>query len=148
MAEKLTRTVIAEKAVVHAALPLAAAHPRHQVEVDRNFGLPTGLYGVTVGLFLAYLAVMGLGFANPEMILPMAIFALFVVAGFGVPALWSKMKPDHADRPTSWSRFMAEGIQTYTGHCKGRDAAIQVLIMPVLIFCWGIAVVTIAAVTG
>jgi hypothetical protein len=145
MVERLTRQEIAEHAVIHAQLPVTA-HPRHQVDVDRNFGLPTALYVTTVGLFLAYLAVMAIGFGNPELALPMAIFVLFVVAGFGVPALWAGMKPDHADRPLSWSRFASEGIQTLTGRCRASDATVQVLIMPTIIFLWGVATVTIAAI--
>ena len=31
------------------------------------------------------------------------------------------------------------------GHSKAGDATVQVLILPVLIFAWGLAVVTIAA---
>jgi hypothetical protein len=144
MAEKLTRQVIAEQAFVHAEMPVVA-HPRHQVDVDRNFELPTGLYAGTVALFLGYLAVMTMGFGNPGLALPMAIFVLFVVAGFGVPALWAGMKPEHRDRPLSWSRFMSEGVQTPHGRCNGGEAATLVLLMPAVILCWGIATVTIAA---
>ncbi len=140
----LTRQLVAEQAVIHAELPVAA-HPRHQIDVDRNFELPTALYAGTVGLFLAYLGVMGFGFANPGLILPMTIFVLFVVAGFGVPALWAGMRPDHADRPLSWSRFMTEGIETAYGRCEGHEAATLVLLMPTVILLWGIATVTIAA---
>jgi hypothetical protein len=37
------------------------------------------------------------------------------------------------------------GIATYTGRLNGRDAAVQMLILPVLILGWGMAVVTIRA---
>jgi len=144
MAEKLTPEFIAEHAIVHAELPVIA-RPRHQVDVDRNFELPTGLYVGTVSLFLAYLAVMAFGFGNPGLVLPMAIFVLFVVAGFGVPALWAGMKPEKADKPLSWSRFMSEGLHTPHGRCAGGEAAVLVLLMPGVILCWGIATVTVAA---
>lgn len=144
MAEKLSRQLIAEQATVHAEMPVVGA-PRHQVDVDRNFGLPTGLYMTTVALFLAYLGVMAFGFGNPHLILPMAIFVLFVVAAFGVPALWAGMKPDHADKPLSWSRLMSEGIGTPHGTCSGGEASALVLLMPMVILGWGIGTVTIAA---
>jgi len=140
MAEKLTRQFIAEKAIVHEAPVLPAATP-----VDRTFELPTRLYAATVGLFLAYIALMGAGFAHPEMILPVAIFAVFIIAGFGVPALWVRLQPDSGRKAIGWDKFRAEGIMTLTGRCKARDATVQVLILPVLIFAWGVAVVTIAA---
>ncbi len=54
----------------------------------------------------------------------MAIFALFVVAGFGVPRMWVRMKPDNGHRPLSWSRFMSEGIDTLTGRVDGKAAAV------------------------
>ena len=48
-------------------------------------------------------------------------------------------------RAKSWSRFQAEGIQTAFGRTSAREATVQVLILPVLIFLWGIAAVVIAA---
>lgn len=140
MAERLARQLIAEKAIVHEAPVLRRPH-----QVDRSFELPTGLYAATVGLFLAYLALMGTGFAHPEMILPMAIFVVFIVAGFGVPALWVTMKPESGQTAMSWSRFRRQGIMTQAGHSTAGAATVQVLILPALIFVWGLAVVTIAA---
>ena len=140
MAEKLNRQEVAAKAIVHVEAGL-----REPTRVDRSFELPTALYGMTLGLFLAYLAVMGVGFAHPEMILPMAAFAIAIIAGFGVPALWVRMKPDIAQRPLSWSRFLSEGIETLSGRLDAKSASVQVLILPALIFLWGIATVTIAA---
>lgn len=125
--------------------PLATSSvPRNQVESDRNFELPTGLYGVTVGLYFAFLGVMFAGFSSPGLVIPMAIFAIFIVAGFGVPALWTRLK-DNASAPLSMGKFNRDGIMTYTGRLAPRDAAIQMLILPVLIVAWGLAVVTIAA---
>lgn len=144
MAEKLTREIVAEKAIVHAALRLAA-HPRHQIEVDRNFGLPKAFYALTAAGYLGFLALTAAAFGNPGLILPMAIFVTFIVMAFGVNAMWARMKPEHGDKAASLSRFMAEGVQTYTGKLTGREAAVQVLIMPALIFAWGVAVVTVAA---
>jgi hypothetical protein len=141
MAEKLNRQQVAEKAILHADAPA-----REPTRVDRNFQLPTALYAWTVGLYLTYLAIMAAGFAHPELILPMAAFAISIIAGFGIPAIWVRMKPDNPQRPLSWSRFMCEGIETLSGKLDGKSATVQVLILPVLIFLWGIATVTIAAV--
>lgn len=138
MVEQFTREQIADKATIHINPPV-----RH--EVNRTFELPTRLYAATVGLFLAYVALMGAGFAHPEMILPVAIFAMFITAGFGVPAIWTRLAPDTAPRAMTWKRFVREGIITATGRTTARDACVQVLILPVLIFLWGVAAVTIAA---
>lgn len=121
-----------------------AAAPRHQVDVDRNFELPTGFYVATVGLYLTFLAVMFVGFASPGLIIPMAIFTVFIVGLFGVPAIWTRLK-DNSSKPMSHGQFAHKGIMTNTGHCSARDAAVQMLILPVLIVLWACACVTIAA---
>ena len=75
----------------------------------------------------------------------MAIFTLFIVAGFGLPALWTRIGPEHGGRNMSWAQLSSKGIATHTGRVTARDAMAQVLILPALIFCWGIVTVTIAA---
>lgn len=140
MAEKLTRERVAETADIHESLAT-----RQPTRVDRGFELPTGLYVATAGLYFGFVALLGVAFANPKMILPVAVITLLVVAAFGLPSIWVKMNPDDGQRATPWSRFKAQGIMTLTGHCSAGAASVQVLILPVLIFVWGVAVVTIAA---
>lgn len=117
-----------------------------RTDIDRTFGLPTGLYVATVGAYLAFLAVMALGFQSRNMILPMAVFVVYILMAFGVPAMWTRMKPDHRAQAMTWAQFERFGIETATGTTKAKDAMLQVLILPVLILFWGVAVVTIAAV--
>lgn len=138
MSKHLTRELVAEHAVI-----VEAPRPAH--EVDRSFELPKGLYVATVGLYLGFLAVMAFGLSTPGLIIPMVIFTLFIVAGFGLPMIWATMEPGHRSKPMSWSRLVSQGVSTYTGRVKAGDAAAQVLILPVLIFCWGVATVTIVA---
>lgn len=121
------------------------AAPVQRACTDRSFGLPTGLLATFYGLFLAYLAVMGLGFAHPEMILPMAIFVIFTVGFYVVPMMWAVMKPDNGSKAMTMGELLGRGVATNTGHSGGGAAIAQVLVLPVLIFLWGIAVVAIAA---
>ena len=140
--EKLAR---GEARIVEApAVAPAKEMPRHQVEADRNFELPTSLYAATVGLYLAFLAITWAAFASPGLAIPMVIFGVFIVAGFGVPAVWTRLR-DNPSKPLPFARFQAQGIQTLTGRCSAKDAAVQMLILPVLIVCWGLAVAVIAA---
>ncbi len=125
--------------------PEVEASPRHEVERDRSFELPTGLYATTVACYLGFLGLTLAAFAAPGLAIPMAIFAFFIFAGFGVPAIWTRLKPDGVSRPMTWGRFGKEGVMTHTGRLAARDATIQMLILPVLIVLWGMAVVTIAA---
>lgn len=121
------------------------AVPAVAASTDRTFGLPTALYGWTVGAYLAFLGVMAAGFQSRHMILPMVIFVTYIVMAFGVSAMWTRMKPDHQSRALEWSRFERFGIETATGTMRARDAMVQVLILPVLVLFWGVAVVLIAA---
>lgn len=138
MSKHLTRELVAEQARI-----VTAPQKRH--EVDRTFGLPKGLYAATVGLYLGFLAVMAVGFSAPGLVIPMAIFTVFVIAGFGVPAIWTKLAPQTASKQMSFAKLRRDGIATLTGRLPARDASVQMLILPVIIFCWGITTVTIAA---
>lgn len=141
MAERVTRELVAEKAIVH---PEAALLPPGIV--DRSFEMPTGLYAAVAALFLGFMAVTGIGFATRELILPLAVIVLFIFAFFGVPAIWVRMVPESRRPSMSWNRFRREGIATEFGRLTANEAMVQVLILPVLIFLWGIATVTIAAI--
>lgn len=140
MVERLTRELIAEQAIIHEA-PIM----RRPTAVDRNFELPAGLYVATAAAYFAFLGVMTLGFGNPGLILPMAIFVVFIAMFFAVPAMWMRMKPDHAEALTPWARFRRNGVMTAFGHSTAGAATVQVLILPALILVWGLAVVVIAA---
>ena len=138
MSKHFTRELVAEQAII-------LDSPQVTHEVDRSFELPKGLYVATVAFYLGFLAVMAAGLSTPGLIIPMAIFTLFIVAGFGLPALWTRITPDHKGRNMSWARLASQGIATHTGRVSARDAAVQVLILPALVFCWGVTTVIIAA---
>lgn len=121
-------------------LPVASATP---AVMARSFDLPTRLFAATVGLYFAFLAVMATTFADPALIVPMGIFVTYIVMAFGVPALWVRMKPDHAARPLSWVQFARDGVDTHTGRMPARDATFQVLLLPVLILVWGLGIAAI-----
>lgn len=138
MSKLIAQDLIIEKARI-------VAEPQIGTTVDRTFELPRALYGATVGCYLGFLAITAMAFGNPGLIIPMAIFAFIIVAGFGVPTVWVRMHGTGAGRTMSVGEFANRGIMTHTGRLKPRDAAMQVLVLPVLVFLWGLAVVTIAA---
>ena len=111
---------------------------------DRSFELPPALLLGVFGLFMAYLAVMSVGFMEPSLVLPMVVNVIFVAAFAFVPAKWATMNPAKSDRAKSWAEFSERGIETATGHASAAEASILVLLLPALIFCWGVAVVVIA----
>jgi len=138
MVQKLPRDLVAEQAIIHVRPPVGTV-------VDRTFELPAFLYGTTAALYLCFIAVMTAGFAAPGLQIPAVIFALFVVAGFGTPALWTRMGPGRGREAMTWWQFRRDGIATLTGRLTAGEACAQMLILPVLILVWGIAIVTIAA---
>jgi|SRR5690606_7570123 len=146
MAERITRQLVAEKAIVVEEAALRMPTPTIVHEVDRNFELPTRLYAVMAALFFAAAGVMTFGFSAPGMVVPTGIIAVFIAMFFAVPALWARMKPENPQRATSWARFRQYGIMTPYGRTTAGAATMQVLILPALIFAWALAFVTAAAV--
>lgn len=139
MAERITQQDLARIATVTDAPVLT--------RVDRNFGLPTGLYIGTVALYLGFIGLMATLFLNAELVIPMVVFAGFVAFAFGLAGEWTRMKPDNVTRPLTWSQFQNRGIQTLSGPLTSGEAAVQVLILPVLIMVWGVAIAVIVALT-
>jgi hypothetical protein len=117
-----------------------------EVKVERSFDLPPVLHAATVALYFAFLGVMAFAFQDRGLIIPMAIFVIYIVMAFGVPAMWVRMKPDHANEPLHWAEFSRFGIDTFTGKMTAKDATGQVLILPLLILGWGVAIAAITAI--
>lgn len=120
----------------------APVEPGHVV--DRSFGLPGAIYGAMVGCYLGFLAIAAVTFGNPALAIPLVIFAVAIVAGFGVPTLWTRLKDNPSAPPTS-AEFARDGVMTNTGRLSARDAAIQILTLPVLVVVWGVVAFVIAA---
>jgi hypothetical protein len=168
MSERLNSATVADKAIVHAELPKArvnthgffetdrlglvealasgaAEEANIRQDVDRTFEMPSVLYGATVALYLGFIAMLGIGFSSPELAIPMAIFAIFIIGLFAAPAAWLRLGRKPQARAKSFGELLRGGIDTNTGRLKGRDAVVQMMILPVLIVTWGSAVLVIAA---
>ena len=113
------------------------AAPNERSCQDHSFELPTGLYLAMAALFFGFLAVLAIGLQTPGLIVPMAINFVFLAAFFGVPAIFVRSTKDDS-RAKSWSRFMDS---------SGKEAAVLMLVLPVFIFGWSLAIVTITALT-
>lgn len=120
------------------------ASPQPRACNDRSFEMPSAIYGMMAALFFGFMAVMAVGFSHPEMVVPMGINFAFLTAFFAVPAVVVNASVD-GRRALLWSEFMRKGIETATGRSSGGEAAILVLLLPFLVFCWAVAIVVIAA---
>lgn len=85
-------------------------------------------------LFAAYLSLVGslaLATLGPgKSTFTVVIAGLFVVAFFAVPAFIFAQEPKDGPHPTM-EHFLVTGINTYTGHCTGAAAVLQMFIVPV-----------------
>lgn len=122
------------------------APPMARACADHTFEFPSRIYGAMAALLFGFMAIMAVGFADPAMVVPMAVNFAFLIAFFAVPVIFVTGSPgDMGSRALRWSDFMRNGVDTATGRASGREAVVLTLVLPVLIFCWGIAVVSIAA---
>jgi hypothetical protein len=112
--------------------------------VDHSFELPTGMYVAIAALLFGFLAVLAIGLSNPNLLVPMAVCFAFLTAFFAVPAIFVRATPGD-QQALKWTQFMVRGVETATGHSSGKEAAILILMLPALIFCWSVAIVAINA---
>jgi hypothetical protein len=95
--------------------------------------VPAAVGRLVVAPYVALLAVFFALFAgSPLAFFSISICAVFVAMYFAVPRIFFAVEADPARRPTL-SQFMDRGLQTLTGRTGGRDALIQMLIVPVLV---------------
>jgi hypothetical protein len=92
----------------------------------------------SIGMMIVLSYVMLLGsfavtmIGSPGTALALAICFFFLGMYLLVPAIFLKVEPQHLRRPIL-SEFMEAGMQTYTGHMKGKDVLAQILMVPLLL---------------
>lgn len=145
MSQMLHRELVAEKAIVHKAHPVANDTEAPRAFFNHTFELPAGVYAASLGCFVTFLATMVVGFGNPELGILMAIFGVFFAGFYGIPVLFVKESPEGTNKALTWGQFKSRGIMTLTGRLPASEAIAQVLVLPVLIVLWGLACVVIAA---
>ena len=127
-----------------AATAEIAAPPALRACTDHSFELPTGIYLVMALLFAGSIAVLANAFRS-GMAVSYAIVFAFLVAFFAIPTIFVKASPRDGAAPLGWKAFTAAGIETATGRTGAAEATTLVLILPVLLMVWAIAMAIIAA---
>ena len=123
------------------------APPALRACTDHSFELPTRIYLVMGLLFAGSIAVLANAFRS-EMAVSYAIVFAFLVAFFAIPTIFVKASPRDGAAPLGWNAFTAAGIETATGRTGAAEATTLVLILPVLLMVWAIAIAIIAATVG
>ena len=93
---------------------------------DWKSGSKNIFLGRTALAYLAFLSLLALGFGEQVALVPLALFALFAVVGFGMPAL--KAIP----------RTVGAPVERHS-----RLGAMLQLVFPAIILCWGLIVVMV-----
>jgi hypothetical protein len=108
--------------------------------------VPAAVGGIIVAVYATLLGAFALAtVASAYSAFMVAIAALFMVAFFAVPRLFLAQEPGGGARP-SLEAFMDKGMDTLTGHSKGRDALIQMIIVPVFLTIDVVAIAITAAI--
>jgi hypothetical protein len=95
--------------------------------------LPVGAARLVVSAYFGLIGVLFAFFAgSPLATFSLVICAFFVATFFAVARTFLAVEADPAVKP-SMDRFLRDGIDTLTGRCGGRDALVQMLIVPVLL---------------
>ena len=100
-------------------------------------GLIVASYAALILTFFAFFA------GSLESVVAITVAIGFVAIFFTVPRIFFGLEPAAGRRP-ALHEFMHRGIDTLTGHSSGRDALVQMLIVPVLL-TFGILAMGIAA---
>ena len=123
------------------------AAPLERASTDQSFELPKGLYIAMAALFAGFIGVLSLSFRGGHMAVAYGVIFAFIAAFFAIPALFPAMAPDRR-KTLSWAMFRMRGIQTATGRSSAGEATVLVLLLPFLIFCFGMAVAAIAMIVS
>lgn len=106
--------------------------------------VPAGVGVLIAAAYAAVIAALALtAVASRESAFMVVIAGLFLIAFFTIPRVFLKVEPKAGPRP-SLDRFLAEGMDTLTGHSSGPAALVQMLIVPVFL-TFGILAMAVAA---
>ena len=142
-----------ETPTVGTAGPAVQIAPARRAEAASAFAptpaapdLPTSvgimlLASYSLLIFAFALASMG----SAQSIFAITVCALFVAIFFAVPRIFLAVEPKAGERP-SFDRFMRTGMETLTGHSRGRDALVQILIVPVFLTLGALAMAIASAI--
>ncbi|HET8749156.1 MAG TPA: hypothetical protein VFM42_00300 [Sphingomicrobium sp.] len=122
-----------------------ADSPTARACTDQNFELPSGIFIAMAFLFAGTVAVLSLALPG-HMGVSFAVIFAFLAAFFVIPAIFVASAPGTSGA-VRWSEFMRKGIKTGSGHSSGGSAALLVLMLPFLIFCFAVVIATIVALT-
>ena len=110
--------------------------------------IPASVGLMLFAAYLALIAALAVATSGPgESRMVLVIAGLFVVAFFAVPHFLFAQEPNGGRRP-DLSRFLATGMRTFTGHCTGGAALIQMFVVPVSLTIGMLGIAVVIALVG
>jgi len=108
--------------------------------------VPAAVGGLIVTSYFALIGAFTLAtVGSAQSIFAIAIVLVFAVSFFTVPRIFFAIEPKAGRRP-SFQTFLHQGMETHTGHSGGKDALIQMMIVPVLLTFGALAMGVAAAI--
>ena len=130
--------------VAPAPLPEDVAAAEAFVATPSCPDVPAAAGGLIAASYVGLVATFAVAMTgSAQSVFAIVICGVFLAAFFAVPRIFLGVEQSTGRRP-SFERFMREGMATMTGRSSGRDALIQMLIVPVLL-TFGVVAMGIAA---
>jgi hypothetical protein len=109
--------------------------------------VPASVGILLAAVYVGLIGILAVTIANRgQGLLVIAVDLFFLGAFLTVPAIFLRLEGDPVRRP-SLSRFLSQGIETYTGHISGGGAIAQMFVVPVLLSL-GVLAIGIIAMAG
>ncbi|PAX08019.1 hypothetical protein [Sphingomonas lenta] len=112
---------------------------------ERAFELHPAVFGMLAASFALFMLALGVAFMNPTLIVPFGICAAYLLMFFGVPLVVARTVPGTTGRFQSWAEFMAEGVETGSGHLTGAQALAQIMTVPAVLVGFAVTVAIVRA---
>jgi hypothetical protein len=108
--------------------------------------VPAAAGGLIVAAYVGLIGTFAVAMTgSARSLFSLVICGVFLAAFFTVPHIFLGLEQSAGSRP-SLDRFLREGMATMTGRSSGRDALIQMLIVPVMLTLGVIAMGIAAAI--
>lgn len=98
--------------------------------------IPASVGTMLVAAYVALLSTFAMTMAHSrDAIFAIVICFVFLTMYLSIPRIFLGAEPKQGKRP-NLDTFLYKGLETYTGHCSGKEALVQMLMVPVLLtFC-------------
>lgn len=131
--EILAAAVLSDKdARFHQLMPAQVPAPAPVLGEAAAPDVPAAIGWMIVGVYATIMTLFMVTFSgSAEAVMVTGISALYLAIYLAVPAIFLRTEP--ASGRVDYRAFLARGMHTNTGHVSGREAAIQMLTIPVAI---------------